>query len=700
MDRSQRIREIFDKALGLTGVDRQTYLDSLPDEASIIQEVRELLSYTTDSRTGAAPDSPQAQGDGDADQPPLAVEYELFEELGRGGMGVVYRARDVQLDREVAIKVLGPRVAHSPLHRRRFVAEAAAVASLDHPSIIPVYARGKIFGIDFIAMKYVKGEDLAKRLARLRAGEPASSGGSGWSSPDIQTRSRAIAGSLAQIADALHHAHQRGVIHRDVKPSNILIDDHDRAYLTDFGIAKVRANDTLTQEGESPRTVQYMSPEQALQRRDTIDHRTDIFSLGVVLFESVTLRPPFAGETEDDIRDSILRCEPAELRSIDPRAPRPLAAICSRALQREPGDRYASAAQFAQDLANFADDNPPLHASSGSLRRSVRTLTRRHRVLFIITAFALLLLALSASLYFGVSSWRKSRGRLLIAEEMRGAQVTLRAHASTGELMPPVSLGTAPLSTYLTPGLYRVEFTMSDGTQRETVAYITPGQEDLVRVNARGTHNHAMVTVPAGQYRVGPETADSGSTSRMVAIERFALATREVTNAEYRFYVQASGAREPRCWASPYAQSDDELPVVGISWDEAVAYCRWAGVRLPTPLEWEAAARAPDGRPFPEGSAPDPDARATRTKQTREGYLAGARPVSVDPHPSVLGLLHMNSNVQEYTEGVAADRNGAVIIKGRSWKDDADMPLSTTRVLAGRTLHAFDRGFRVASSYP
>ena len=274
-------------------------------------------------------------------------DYELLEVVGRGGMGIVYRARQISLNREVAIKmILRDRLA-SPTERQRFFAEAKATAKLEHIGIVPVFDVGELDGRPFFAMKFIKGRTLSDLMANEGITQ------------------RQAANYLEQVARAVDFAHRSGVVHRDIKPSNILIDDHGHAKLTDFGLAKLTdGGDTLTRTGVVLGTPTYMSPEQASGRMGKIGPASDIYSLGTVLYQALTGRPPHVAQSPVDLLLKILEQDPPLPRVIEPKVDRDLEMIVIRCLQKPSDLRYASAGALADDLKAFLN-NEPISARSG-----------------------------------------------------------------------------------------------------------------------------------------------------------------------------------------------------------------------------------------------------------------------------------------------------------------------------------------------
>jgi len=271
----------------------------------------------------------------------LGNQYDIVRLLGRGGMGAVYLAREKALERAVAIKVLPPETATDADTRERFRREARVAAKLTHPNIVPLHTFGDAEGMLYFVMGYVKGESLAERMRRE------------GKLPEEDVRR-----ILAEVADALHYAHKQGVVHRDIKPDNILIDDESgRPMLTDFGVAKARASGaTLTEAGAVVGTPYYMSPEQASGARD-IDGRSDLYSLGVMGYQMLAGRLPFEGESFQDVIVQHVTQEPAPLAALVPDVPPDLAAAVMRCLAKAPEKRWQDAGSLRTGLATGNEDD-------------------------------------------------------------------------------------------------------------------------------------------------------------------------------------------------------------------------------------------------------------------------------------------------------------------------------------------------------
>jgi eukaryotic-like serine/threonine-protein kinase len=313
-------------------------------------------------------------GSGQIDPPGKEIgDYELLDELGRGGMGVVYRARQKSLDRIVALKIILAGSAATRADLARFRGEAETAAQLNHPHIVQVYEVGEHNGLPYFTMRYVRGTTLAERLA------------------DGPIVGRAAAELLAPVARAIANAHQRGVLHRDLKPSNILIDSDGRPYVSDFGLAKKLVPDELdaartqpfgqlTQTGAILGTPGYMSPEQAAGSRGTIGVGTDIYSLGAILYATLTGRPPFQAASPVDTVLMILEQDPISPQLLNPRVDRDLEMIALKCLQKPTELRYATADELAADLEAYLADEPISARSSRFAQILTRAFRETHHV--------------------------------------------------------------------------------------------------------------------------------------------------------------------------------------------------------------------------------------------------------------------------------------------------------------------------------
>lgn len=282
-------------------------------------------------------------------------DYTLLKVLGVGGMGVVYLAKQRDLERLVAVKMIRSGMLAGQEEVKRFYTEAKAAARLRHPNIVAVHQFGRRAGHHFFSMQYIEGEDLHRILQR------------GPLSP------RRAAEIVRDVARAIDHAHQRGVLHRDLKPGNVLIDPHEQIHVTDFGLAKhIDADGSLTGSGAAVGTPHYMAPEQAIGKSEQATHATDIYSLGAVLFATITGRPPLVGDTVMQTLMKVAHQPAPTLRSVCPEVDADLSAIVEKCLQKEPKRRYASASDLADDLDRYLDGDPIAARSLGPVGRVVQ----------------------------------------------------------------------------------------------------------------------------------------------------------------------------------------------------------------------------------------------------------------------------------------------------------------------------------------
>jgi TolB-like protein/tRNA A-37 threonylcarbamoyl transferase component Bud32 len=286
-------------------------------------------------------------------------DYELLEEVGRGGQGVVFRARQKSLNRIVALKVISLGQWASKAHVKRFRREAEAAASLDHPCIVPIYEVGERDGQCYSSMKFVEGGQLDEVVRRM----PVST--------------RQAAELIAKVARTVHYAHEHGILHRDIKPGNILLDQKGEPHLTDFGLARlVETESTMTRTLEVLGTPSYMSPEQAIGNNSAVNSATDVYGLGAVFYQLLTGQPPFAGGATYETIKLLLDTEPKQPRLLNPKIDRDLSTICLKCLEKDPKRRYSSALALTEDLERWLKHEPIQARHTGVFTRGRKWVRR------------------------------------------------------------------------------------------------------------------------------------------------------------------------------------------------------------------------------------------------------------------------------------------------------------------------------------
>jgi dienelactone hydrolase len=654
--------------------------------------------------------------------------YKVTSRLGAGGAGEVYRAIDTNLRRPVAIKLLSERVADAAM-RRRFQSEARTASSLNHPHIVTVHDAGEFEGRQYLVTEFVDGGTL-RDWARAAARDP-----------------QAIVDLLLGVGDALATAHDRGIVHRDVKPDNILVSTEGYAKLADFGLAKLfehsaaAAHTTMigaeTQTGVVMGTVGYMSPEQAAGRG--VDARTDMFSFGVVLYELLSGRRPFAANTALDELHAIVHRPEAPLPGAVPGA---LQRVVTRALAKNPADRYDTMRDMVAELRSVA-------RHTAAVRESRRW--PRARVVVGLVA----LVAVGASLV-GWWSYRQAARRAwveqsavpeiarLIETNRALAALTLYQRAEqyapesrslfrlaegvaagpkTFETTPPGAriyisdysaaagddvsdwqlVGDAPVTTNQIPdhGYYRVRAVKAGFAAADLVAGPVLARPAVIRItlHADGTVPSGMVSVPATQ---------ATTTVPPLSLPPFWIDRYEITNQQFKEFVDAGGYQRPEYWQHPfvkngqtlswqqamaefrdltgrpgpatwqlgaYAEGAGDLPVGGVSWYEAEAYAAFAGKSLPTVYEWNHAAGAPAGT----------------SNILQLSNFAGKAPSVRDAHRGMapFGTFDMAGNLKEWTWNATG---AARYVLGGAWDEspytfsmaDARMPFDRDDTLGFR----------------
>ena len=616
--------------------------------------------------------------------------YRITERLGMGGMAVVYKAYDTRLERDVALKLIRTGEIPESQHERimkRFEREAKAQARFQHRHIVPVHDYGEMDGSPYLVMAHVPGGTLKEKT-----GQPV-----GY---------RQAISWLIPVAEALYYAHQRGVIHRDVKPANILFDEEDQPILTDFGIAKVLETDeaTLTGTGLGVGTPEYMAPE---QWQGKTSEATDQYALGVVLYELITGKKPYSADTPAAI--ILMQAnEPLQAPSkIVKDIPEAVEKALYKALARNPEDRYENMEEFAISLRGLLaaaetqePEKPyeaiPTHApipttpkaeSSESVTRDALDATSVEEMGTVPGS--------AIKKKHGLPKWALWAGIGVIFVVLLGLMVGIGGNLvnmGKGGEEPLVGLATDTATATVT-------LTVTITSTPTKTPTITPTPEPTLGIGSTMINEKdgaELVYVPAGEFLMGSEDADAWDNEapeHVVYLDAYWIYKHEVTNAQYRQCIE-----EGVCSGDLGRHPENDYPAVYIDWYGAVDYCEWAGGRLPTEAEWEKAARGEDGRTYPWGEASPNCSLAQHGSCLGETVPIGSNPDGASPY----GALDMAGNAWEwvadwydadyYQNSPAENPTGPVsgtyrVIRGGSWYH------------AGRTLRAsYRHGFLPDSS--
>ena len=375
--------------------DARSSLDARSSHDATMQSAAEELSSSSAGFT-KGPDAPA--------EIPASLrsfgDYQLEREIARGGMGVVYAAKQISLNRTVALKMIRSGCLASDTEIERFRREAHAAGGLRHPGVVAVHDVGEIHGLQYFSMDLIEGQNLADRLQH------------GPMRPDDAAK------LMRDVASAVDHAHANGVLHRDLKPSNILIDSDGQPHITDFGLARQADDDSgLTMTEQALGTPSYMPPEQVSRRFGDTSPLSDVYSLGATLFEMLTGRPPFVAANNLERVELILNQEPPPLRLINSLVPIDLETICLKCLQKEPTSRYASAKEFAEDLQRSIDREPITARRTSALERAIRWCRRRPALASAIGAVVVLLCVILIGSPIAAMLLREERDRAMFAEQ-------------------------------------------------------------------------------------------------------------------------------------------------------------------------------------------------------------------------------------------------------------------------------------------
>ncbi len=559
-------------------------------------------------------------------------DFRIEKRLGTGGMGIVYQAVQVSLNRRVALKVLPPGlILNQETAVERFHREAQAAAKLHHTNIVAIYAEGEENGTCYYAMEMIEGQSLDQIIDDFRAAKGDKSAPEDFismengvtcdepESPEavksntqttlslsrggsLQRHFDTIARLIADVADALDYAHSKGIIHRDVKPSNLMLGKDGRLSLMDFGVARMLEDQGITITGSFIGTPHYMSPEQIRGGGNKLNHRTDIYSLGVTLYELLTLKLPFAGDNQEQIITQILGREPHRPRQLDDRIPVDLDTICCKAIEKDSNRRYQTAGEFAEDLRRYINRYTIRAKRSGPIDK-IGKFVRRHKVPVAMAAGIVLVSTIAgmATWKYFTSRWAQERvipeirslvdkGNYFEAFELaRKAERFARGDPSLAALWPEFSdtmsidttptgakiyikryssprgkwkrLGKTPTSQIrLARGLYRWKLTKPDYATVE-VRRPTSNRTVNFQLYKKDEIPSRMVRVSGGRFKLWL----NGMSHHEIELDDYFIDQYEVTNREFKEFVDIGGYRNEKYWKQEFLKDG-----VVLSWSEAI----------------------------------------------------------------------------------------------------------------------------------
>lgn len=767
-ERTQQIKELFQAALEYEPSARPAFLAEVcADDDELRREVESLLLWET-------------QAEKFIEKPALKVAAEIFaadktasligqkvagykieKQLGAGGMGEVYLAYDHRLGRRIALKLLPEHFTQDQQRVRRFVQESRAASALNHPNIVTIYEIGNDQHRHFIAQEFVEGQTLRERLLRTPMKLP-----------------EAIDVAI-QIVAALTAAHEVGIVHRDIKPENIMLRPDGYVKVLDFGLAKLLwrypvgtetntdselhssfISDPSTTPGLVMGTVRYMSPEQL--RGVDVDARSDIFSLGIVLYEMISGQRPFAGETTADVIAAILERESVPLAELNAETPKPLESIVNKALKKRREERYQNSHELLADLRElqqeleFEERQRSKGQRVSSLSKAAQATSAKlpsnkfKSKRFVITAAALMLMLIAGTVTWRYVKQRQAQQQIaqiqtLVEQQRffeaydlaRQAQKYLPQDATLAQLMPTITdsltvasepsgasvylrrfnseqrekIGLTPIvnlpvarGAYILSvekeGFATAERTISSQLTRTGNALVPPDEprDFAIKLVAADKTPHRMVSIPGGQYKLASR---SRLKNTRVELDDFFIDKYEVTNREYKEFIDAGGYFKRELWQYPFAKDGQvmtwekamlsfrdrtglpgprnwsgqvfpegqaEHPVTDITWYEAAAYARFRGKQLPTIFQWEKAARNGTftyymGYVLPWGAV---EFSGTTTKHAN---FNGRGTVPVDQFAfgmSPFGCYQMAGNVSEWCLN---EMSNGFTVAGGSWND-------------------------------
>ena len=596
--------------------------------------------------------------------------------LARGGMAEVYLGSHLNLDRPVAVKLLHSFIEEEPLLLDRFQREAKVVAGLRHSNIVQIFDFDTVDGHPYIVMEYLRGPTLAAYLRQLHHRKKRI--------PPEQ-----VARLLKELSTALDYAHGQGVIHRDIKPGNIMLlhknsdeisldrplTDDVEVVITDFGLVRIMNAATQTASGTVSGTPAYMSPEQA--RGDSTDHRTDIYSLGIVLYEMLAGRVPFEADSTLTVLHMQIHTTPPPIPGILPQVQQ----VIDRALAKNPDDRYQTSRELAMDYyrAIGLSTKPPTGNFSQTVPVDATAIESSP------------VLAVPAPVTKPEPAATLVPTPELDPEPVPGPRIEREAKIDSPARLEPASVPTPaskPSRSRIWLGVGLASLCglalLGFGVYRFlTTRTALPGPTDIPSVEITNTSASplasdtpaapalpeatGMVKVDAGTYEVGRDPADDyHNAAQSISVNEFWIDQYQTTNAQYQRYITETGAAEPMVWPG-----EENHPVRGVTWEQASAYCSWLNKRLPNEAEWEAAGRGsgPEPQLHPWGDDPTDGGNALQLPNDNT-YEVGSQFFNVSP----LQVYDMVGNVWEWVgEPYSTLPAGIKILRGGRFSNPVDL---------------------------
>lgn len=576
-----RAKELFLAAFDLPPQKRAAYLDAHCQDPELRREVESLLHHH--DSTKSLPNNLVTNALTPNPPPDDLAGMELQELVAHGGMGVVYKAHDPELGRSVAIKIIDASLPHSGSALERFEHEAKSGAKLNHPNIAKVYSTGFDRGFHYIVMEFVSGVTLTDYSFSLRRE---------WATSEAIIK---LARVYLGVIEAIGHAHEHGIVHRDIKPSNLIVTPEGHPYLLDFGIARTETLD-LTQTGDLLGTPPYMSPEQA-RVKQRIDHRTDIFSFGVVMYEGLSGAHPFRRESLHQTIDAILNESPDKLGE-DLGVPPDLGRICYRAMRKRAGDRYQSANELSEDLQRFLEGQPVPYVPA-ALKSRVSDWARRHKVGLTVGATVLAVSSIGAGYTYSASASKAARkathGEVHI--DAAGARIAAYRLDHQGIILEQVDF-----DRWLDPGQYRLQFSWDDGRSHETTITARASERVTLSPNPVRHDLEGMTLIQGGAFKPWGAPSEDGEELMPINVEPFYISNSEITIGQFRAYLMSSGdPYRPPGWPEGDTSHDDKA-ITGVTLQAAQRYAGHYGMRVPTLAEMEFVYQGTNGDTYPWGN--------------------------------------------------------------------------------------------------